>query len=290
MKKIITVVSVLILLTVLLSGCAGDARVNVDITENIAKGDRYVKVLESSVDTKVNINIESDKNVDLFFFGFYGYEKFIKEEKRFAYFPVGTAVNVSKANLSFSLQGGKWFIVVDNSNYPCFGAESLGTAKVHIKISTEYILSGAKAPKHTPTNIWTAEDIEGNDFSLGDYIGKVLIINFMQVSNEPADSIAQLYNLCDVFEEYSENEVGIVSVEVADKKSRPLQKVLDNFEKSHDYANWTFTLDNILIEEYNEKRNAPYIVFIVDGTLFYSCVGVQSYATISEKIIEIRGR
>jgi len=125
---------------------------------------------------------------------------------------------------------------------------------------------------------FTLKTIEGNDFTLSEHIGKVIVLDFM--TSWCGWCVPQMGELWEVLEEIG-NEIIIVSVDVQIGETRD-----DLEEVFGDYLNkWTFVLDNNEQKVGNKYQvsGIPKLVIIdKEGNIYYSDSGL----TQSENLIK----
>jgi thiol-disulfide isomerase/thioredoxin len=133
--------------------------------------------------------------------------------------------------------------------------------------------------------------LEGETKHLRDYYGKVVVLDCMAVNCQPC--MYQMFELKKIQENYSSNDVVILSIDVWVSKGETalmLQQMIEAFEdQANLILNWTFGLDDLdgTIENSYASDGVP-ALYIYDkkGNIYYSHVGYETYATLSTKIDE----
>ncbi|MBN2599948.1 MAG: TlpA family protein disulfide reductase [Candidatus Thermoplasmatota archaeon] len=133
--------------------------------------------------------------------------------------------------------------------------------------------------------------LDGETKHLNDYYGKVVVLDCMAVNCQPC--IYQMFELKKIKENYSSNDVAILSIDVwvsNGETASMLQEMITAFETQANLTlNWTFGLDDLegTIENSYASEGVP-ALYIYDkkGNIYYSHVGYETYANLSVKIDE----
>ncbi len=130
---------------------------------------------------------------------------------------------------------------------------------------------------------FTLKDIYGHEFSLSDYRGKVVILDFFMIRCAPCG--AQVAELKKVLNEYG-GQVVIISISVDPG---------DTVEALRDYASqngitWTVAKDTANLADKYDVRAVPTLVIIdQDGYIRYRHVGLTSGEQLIEEVGELLG-
>ena len=85
-------------------------------------------------------------------------------------------------------------------------------------------------------------DIYGFNFKLSDYLGKVVLINFMATWCSPCSS--QILELVEVYENFSKDTLEMISIDIdLQGTNQQLQSYVDYFIDQGYQINWPFALD-----------------------------------------------
>jgi thiol-disulfide isomerase/thioredoxin len=138
---------------------------------------------------------------------------------------------------------------------------------------------------------FTFTTLDGETKHLSDFYGKVIVLDCMAVNCQPC--MRQMYELKKISENYSKNDVSILSIDVWVSNGETvsmLQSVIDAFKNQVNLElDWTFGLDDSqgTIEDIYASKGVPTLyIFDKNGNIYYSHVGYESYAELSQKIDE----
>jgi thiol-disulfide isomerase/thioredoxin len=151
--------------------------------------------------------------------------------------------------------------------------------------------AGCTEEKNMTGDDFSFVTLEGETKHLRDYYGKVVVLDCMAVNCQPC--MYQMFELKKIQENYSSNDVVILSIDVWVSKGETalmLQQMIEAFEdQANLILNWTFGLDDLdgTIENSYASDGVP-ALYIYDkkGNIYYSHVGYETYATLSTKIDE----
>ena len=144
---------------------------------------------------------------------------------------------------------------------------------------------------------YTGEDfvfttLSGEMKHLSDYTGKVIMLDCMAVNCQPC--MRQMFELKKVSENYSRNDVVILSIDVwvsSGETASMLQNTIDEFKNQVNVTlDWTFGLDDLqgTIQNTYASAGVPTLyIFDKKGNIYYSHVGYESYIELSKKIDEV---
>lgn len=124
-------------------------------------------------------------------------------------------------------------------------------------VMTAFLLGVSQAFGKTQAYDFTLTDIYGNQFSLSDYRGKVVIIDFLRLEPPCLPCITEIPHLKGVYDEYSLDQVIIMSLSVS-----------------------PYDTDDTLRENFVEKYNIPWIVACGAGQFAHTEYGVQLIPTL----------
>ncbi|UCE38145.1 MAG: TlpA family protein disulfide reductase [Thermoplasmata archaeon] len=130
---------------------------------------------------------------------------------------------------------------------------------------------------------FTLTSIDKVEFSLSDFEGKVVILDFMATWCGPCKS--EMIHLKDVYYNYSESEVQIISIDTDESES---DMTLYNF--SIDWGeDWIYAIDRTGdVEQDYSISNIPKLVLIdKQGNIRYEKVGITTYEDLSSMIDQL---
>ncbi|UCD14039.1 MAG: TlpA family protein disulfide reductase [Thermoplasmatales archaeon] len=130
---------------------------------------------------------------------------------------------------------------------------------------------------------FTLTTIDGETFTLSDYLGKVIVIDLMATWCSPC--IQQMSQLEAVVDEFKD-QIIVISIDV--DKGETTSDILNKFGEYVD--KWTFILDTdeIDVSSAYQVTSIPKIVIISqNGNIYYSHVGYMDYSALSAKINEL---
>ena len=134
-------------------------------------------------------------------------------------------------------------------------------------------LEGRAAPD------FSVKDIDGNEFTLSENQGKVVVLDIMTISC-PA-CIDEMEHLRAIFSRYSQDEMAIVTISIDTSDSAG---ALDTFRSQHG-DNWTFARDTDGVANKYKVSYIPTIVIIdKEGIIRYWGAGEISAPRLSQEI------
>jgi len=145
---------------------------------------------------------------------------------------------------------------------------------IYIFLSPLFVdLEGQPAPD------FSVNDIDGNEFTLSEQQGKVVVLDIMTLSC-PA-CIEEMEHLRAISTRYSQDELAIVTISIDSKDSKD---AIDNFRTKHG-ANWTFVTDTDGVANKYKVSYIPTIVVIdKEGVIRYWGAGEISAPRLSSEI------
>ncbi len=155
----------------------------------------------------------------------------------------------------------------------------VATAVLVVVILGIYLISlrgGDDAPDFTVT------DINGNEFTLSDQRGKVVLIDFMATWCPPCNDV--MPELVEVYGEHG-TDIVMISVDVDRTESN---SDLRSFRNGHG-AQWTFARDTDDLQlKYNVESIPKLVIIDAQGDVVYTHVGSESAGKISKEIERAR--
>lgn len=133
--------------------------------------------------------------------------------------------------------------------------------------------------------------LDGETRHLSDFYGKVIVLDCMAVNCQPC--MRQMFELKKISENYSKNDVCILSIDVwvsSGETASMLQDLIDAFKNQVDVTlDWTFGLDDSKgsIQNTYASTGVPTLyIFDIKGNIYYSHIGYESYTILTKKIDE----
>ena len=153
------------------------------------------------------------------------------------------------------------------------------------------IFAGCTEEKNIIREDFSFTTLNGETKHLSDFYGKVIVLDCMAVNCQPC--MSQMFVLKKVSENYSKNDVVILSIDVwvsAGETASMLQGVIDAFKNQVNLTlDWTFGLDDSQgnIQQTYASTGVPTLyIFDKKGNIYYSHVGYESYIELAKKIDE----
>ncbi len=125
---------------------------------------------------------------------------------------------------------------------------------------------------------FTLTSTEGEEFSLSDFRGKVVLLDFMATWCGPC--ISEMDHLKRVYSDYSAEGVIIISIDVDPSEDLHM---LEDFKKKVE-ATWIFASGPSVGVQYGVMYIPTLYLIGGDGVIVYKKVGLTSYAELSSKI------
>ena len=131
---------------------------------------------------------------------------------------------------------------------------------------------------------FTLTDTEGIQFSLSDYRGEIVILDFMATWCGPC--IKEMDHLKDIQEDYHDKDVRIISIDVDDSESsEDLSDLKDMYG-----CNWRFAYKGGSVGNTYGASAIP-TLYIIDkeGEISYKSVGLTDYSTLAAELDKLVG-
>ena len=137
--------------------------------------------------------------------------------------------------------------------------------------------------------------LDGMTKHLSDFYGKVIVLDCMAVNCQPC--MFQMFELKKISENYSKNDVTILSIDVwvsNGETASMLQDTIDAFKNQVNMTlDWTFGLDDLhgTIQNTYASAGVPTLyIFDKKGNIYYSHVGYEDYQTLASKLNAVLGK
>jgi thiol-disulfide isomerase/thioredoxin len=134
--------------------------------------------------------------------------------------------------------------------------------------------------------------LDGQTKHLSDFYGKVVVLDCMAVNCQPC--MYQIFELKKISENYSKNDVIILSIDVwvsSGETASMLQDMLEAFKSQANMTlDWTFGLDDAQgsIQNTYAPQGVPSLyIFNKKGNIYYSHVGYEPYTSLAAKLDEV---
>jgi thiol-disulfide isomerase/thioredoxin len=152
--------------------------------------------------------------------------------------------------------------------------------------------TGCTEQKNNTGEDFSFTTLDGETKQLSEYYGKVLVLDCMAVNCQPC--MYQMFELKKISENYSKNDVTILSIDVwvsSGETASMLQDTLDTFKNQVNMTlNWTFGLDDAqgTIQNTYASEGVPTLyIFDKKGNIYYSHVGYEPYTSLALKLDEV---
>lgn len=143
--------------------------------------------------------------------------------------------------------------------------------------------NGEDGEELEPAPDFTLTSIDGDTFSLSDYLGKVVVLDFMYVNC--SGCITEMEHLKDVFSNYDSNKVVIITIDILETDTEDELRWFGD-EYGDDWI-YTIDLDNSVQNDYSITAVPVLVIVDKEGDMAYEHLGVSNYDTLSAKIDEL---
>ena len=151
------------------------------------------------------------------------------------------------------------------------------------------VFAGCTEEKITSGENFTFTTLTGETKHLSDFYGKVIVLDCMAVNCQPC--MFQMFELKKISENYSKNDVIILSIDVwvsSGETASILQDTIDEFKNQVNVTlDWTFGLDDLqgTIQNTYASAGVPTLyIFDKKGNIYYSHVGYEDYVILASKL------
>ncbi len=142
-------------------------------------------------------------------------------------------------------------------------------------LGADPVVGKEKAPN------FTLVDINGEQFSLSDYLGKVVLLDFFATWCNPC--IMEIEHLKGLYDKYSPDHLVILSISV-DPYSDTVQ-VLQNFIQQNEEMTWTVARDTDNVAYKYGVSPIPHLVIVdAEGYKRHSHIGLTGESTLGSEI------
>jgi thiol-disulfide isomerase/thioredoxin len=137
-------------------------------------------------------------------------------------------------------------------------------------------------PRPSLAPAFSLTDLDGMPFSLSDFRGKIVIIDFMATWCGSCRLQIPYYEV--IWEEYQDRIV-ILSIDIDVRES---EEILRDFAQDYPYATWIWARDTVNLSEAYKITLIPTTVIIdQEGSISFIHVGVTSSTTLNQEIQEL---
>jgi thiol-disulfide isomerase/thioredoxin len=151
------------------------------------------------------------------------------------------------------------------------------------------VFAGCTEEKNNTGEDFSFTSLDGETKHLSDFYGKVIVLDCMAVNCQPC--MCQMFELKKISENYSKNDVIILSIDVwvsSGETASMLQDTIDAFKNQVNMTlDWTFGLDDLqgTIQNTYASAGVPTLyIFDKKGNIYYSHVGYEDYLILASKL------
>jgi len=151
------------------------------------------------------------------------------------------------------------------------------------------VFAGCTEEKNNTGEDFSFTSLDGETKHLSDFYGKVIVLDCMAVNCQPC--MRQMFELKKISENYSKNDVIILSIDVwvsSGETASMLQDTIDAFKNQVNMTlDWTFGLDDLqgTIQNTYASAGVPTLyIFDKKGNIYYSHVGYEDYLILASKL------
>jgi len=151
------------------------------------------------------------------------------------------------------------------------------------------IFAGCTEEKSTTGEDFAFTTLDDETKHLSDFYGRVIVLDCMAVNCQPC--MFQMFELKKISENYSKNDVIILSIDVwvsSGETASMLQDTIDEFKNQVNVTlDWTFGLDDLqgTIQNTYASAGVPTLyIFDKEGKIYYSHVGYEDYLILASKL------
>jgi thiol-disulfide isomerase/thioredoxin len=154
------------------------------------------------------------------------------------------------------------------------------------------VFAGCTEKKSNTGEDFLFTTLDGETKHLSDYYGKVIVLDCMAVNCQPC--MFQMFELKKISENYSKNDVAILSIDVWVSSGETASLVHDFIDAFKNQVNmtldWTFGLDDstgTIQNTYASSGVPTLFIFDKKGNIYYSHVGYDDYQTLASKLDQV---
>jgi len=154
------------------------------------------------------------------------------------------------------------------------------------------VFTGCTEEKSNTGEDFSFTTLDGETKHLIDFYGKVIVLDCMAVNCQPC--MFQMFELKKISENYSKNDVTILSIDVwvsSGETASMLQDTINAFKNQLNMTlDWTFGLDDLqgTIQNTYASVGVPALyIFDKKGNIYYSHVGYEEYSSLAAKLDQV---
>jgi thiol-disulfide isomerase/thioredoxin len=154
------------------------------------------------------------------------------------------------------------------------------------------VFAGCTEKKSNTGEGFSFTTLNGETKFLSDFYGKVIVLDCMAVNCQPC--MREMSELKKISENYSKNNVSILSIDVwvsSGENVSMVQDIIDAFKNQVNMTlDWTFGLDDVhgTVENTYASAGVPTLyIFDKKGNIYYSHVGYEDYSVLASKVDQV---